>query len=82
MLSNQAQPFSHLTTQGVSMAECDIPVPGIPGPGNFAPFWMVPVPVPEKIGPGKKYWSRYRKKYWVPSQLLKVSQEDLEAFYV
>ena len=27
----------------------------------------VPVPVPEKIGPGKKYWSRYRKKFWVPS---------------
>ena len=42
-------------------AECDIPVPGIPGPGNFAPFWMVPVPVPEKIGPGKKYRYRYRK---------------------
>ena len=41
--------------------ECDIPVPGIPGPGNFAPFWMVPVPVPEKIGPGKKYRYRYRK---------------------
>ena len=38
-----------------------------PGPGNFAPFWMVPVPAPEKNGPGKKYWSRYRKKFWVPS---------------
>ena len=34
--------------------ECDIPVPGIPGPENFAPFWMVLVPVPEKFGPGKK----------------------------
>ena len=32
--------------------ECDIAVPGISGPGNFAPFWMVPVP--EKIGPGKR----------------------------
>ena len=42
-------------------SECDIPVPGIPGPGNLAPFWMVPVPVPEKIGPGKKYRYRYRK---------------------
>ena len=31
-----------------------------PGPGNVAPFWMVPVLVPKKIGPGKKY--RYRKK--------------------
>ena len=41
--------------------ECDIPVPGIPGPGNFAPFWMVPVPVPEKFGPGKKNRYRYRK---------------------
>ena len=30
-----------------------------PGPGNFAPFWMVPVP--EKIGHGKKYRYRYRK---------------------
>ena len=30
-----------------------------PGPGNVAPFWMVPVLVPKKIGPGKKY--RYRK---------------------
>ena len=50
-----------------NIAECDIPVPGIPGPGNFAPFWMVPVPVPEKFGPGKKYRSRYRKKFWVPS---------------
>ena len=47
-------------------AECDIPVPGIPGPGNFAPVWMVPVPVPEKFGPGKKYRSRYRKKVPVP----------------
>ncbi len=36
----------------VCISECDIPVPGIPGPGNFAPFWMVPVPVSEKIGPG------------------------------
>ena len=27
----------------------------------------VPVPVPEKFGPGKKYRSRYRKKIWVPS---------------
>ena len=26
--------------------------------GNFAPFWMVPVPVLEKIVPGKKYQSR------------------------
>ena len=31
-----------------------------PGPGNSPFFWMVPVPVPEKIGPGKKY--RYQKK--------------------
>ena len=45
----------------VFLSECDIPVPGIPGPGNFAPFWMVPVPVPEKFGPGKKYRYRYRK---------------------
>ena len=36
---------------------------------EFSLFWMVPVSVPEKIGPGtgkngpgKKYWSRYRKK--------------------
>ena len=41
--------------------ECDIAVPGFSGPGNFAPFWMVPVP--EKIGPGKKNRSRYRKTY-------------------
>ena len=41
--------------------ECDIPVPGIPGPGNCAPFWMVPVPVLEKIGPGKKCRYRYLK---------------------
>ena len=27
----------------------------------------VPVPVPEKNSPGKKYRSRYRKKFWVPS---------------
>ena len=27
----------------------------------------VPVPVSEKFGPGKKYRSRYRKKFWVPS---------------
>ena len=40
--------------------ECDIAVPGIPGPGNFAPFWMVPVP--EKIGPRKKFRYRYQKK--------------------
>ena len=33
-----------------------------PGPGNFAPFLMMPVPVPEKIGPGKKYRYRSRKK--------------------
>ena len=33
-----------------------------PGPGNVAPFWMVPVLVPKKFGPGKKYRSRYRKK--------------------
>ena len=30
-----------------------------PGPGNFAPFWMVPVL--EKIGPRKKFRYRYRK---------------------
>ena len=32
-----------------------------PGPGNVAPFWMVPVLVPKKFGSGKKYRSRYRK---------------------
>ena len=51
--------FAHLILRALHISECDIPVPGFPGPGNFAPFLMVPVPekmVPEKstgTGPGK-----------------------------
>ena len=32
------------------------------GPGNSPFFWMIPVLVPEKIVPAKKYRSRYWKK--------------------
>ena len=41
--------------------ECDVPVPGIPGTGNFFIFLVVSVPVSENIGTGKKSWNRYRK---------------------
>ena len=56
-------------------AECDIPVPGIPGTKDFAPFWMVLAPVLEKIGPGKKYryrkiWSRKKVPVLVPENLV------------
>ena len=48
-------------------AECDVPVPGIPVPGNCSLFLMVSEPVSEKFGTEKslgigieKIW--YRKK--------------------
>ena len=50
-----------------TMAECDIPVPGIPVPGNSSIFLMVSEPVSKKFGTEKslgtgleKIW--YRKK--------------------
>ena len=34
-------------------AECDVPVPGIPVPGNLSLFLMVSEPVSEKFGTEK-----------------------------
>ena len=58
----------------VYIPECDVPVPGIPGTGNFSFFrWyqnryrkkLVPEkvsePVSKKFGTGKKSRNRYRK---------------------
>ena len=57
-----------------TVAECDVPVPGIPGIGNFSFFcgigtgigknWYrkkVSEPVSENFGTGKKSRNRYRK---------------------
>ena len=41
--------------------ECDVPVPGIPGTGNFH-FLVVSESVLEQIGNWKKSWNRYLKK--------------------
>ena len=51
----------------LTVSECDVPVPGIPVPGNCSLFLMVSEPVSEKFGTEKslgigieKIW--YRKK--------------------
>ena len=74
---------------GIFTAECDVPVPGIPVPGNLSLFLMVSEPVSEKFGteksPGtgleniwyrKKSRNRYRKNL-VPK---KVSESVSENF--
>ena len=66
--------FIRMRTKNIpSSAECDVPVPGIPVPGNYSLFLMVSEPVSKKFGTEKclgigpeKIW--YRKKsrnqYW------------------
>ena len=69
------------------ITECDVPVPGIPGTGNFHFFWWYrnryrKKLVPEKgtgIGIGKiwyrkKYRNRYRKNL-VPEKVSEVVPE-------
>ena len=62
-------------------AECDVPVPGILGTGNFSFFWWYryrywKILVPENISTGKKSRNRYRKNL-VPE---KVSEPVSEKF--
>ena len=72
---------------GGFLSECDVPVPGIPGTGNFHFFggigtgigkiWYrkkVPVSVSEKFGTGKKYRNRYRKNL-VPEKVSELVPE-------
>ena len=74
--------IEHLTPN--TQPECDVPVPGIPGTGNFHFFWWYRNRyrknlVPEKstgIGIGKiwyrkKYRYRYRK-YLVPEKSIGI----------
>ena len=49
--------------------ECDVPVPGIPVPGNCSLFLMVSEPVSEKFGTEKKSRNRYRKKFGTEKSL-------------
>jgi len=57
------------------LSECDIPVPGIPGPGNFAPFWRYRYRYRKKLVPEKstgtgtgKIWSRKKVPVPVPKK--------------
>ena len=59
----------------VISTECDIPVPGIPGPGNFAPFWRYRYRYRKKLVPEKstgtgtgKIWSRKKVPVPVPKK--------------
>ena len=45
----------------VYLTECDVPLPRIPGTGNFSFFLVVSEPVSEKFSSGKKSQNRYRK---------------------
>ena len=59
-----------------------VPVPEKIGPGKSTGTgknWSrKKVPVPEKsTGPGKKYRSRYRTKFWVPSHSALEVEMDL-----
>ena len=62
------------TCRTAYLSECDVPVPGIPGAGNFSFCWWyryryrkilvrekVSEPASEKFGTGKKSRNRYRK---------------------
>ena len=49
--------------------ECDVPVPGIPGSGNFSFFWWYRNPYRNKFGSGNKSRNRYQKNF-VPEQKL------------
>ena len=59
-----------------TVSECDIPVPGIPGTGNFSSFLVVSVPVSEIIDTRKKSQNRYRKNL-VPEKSTGIGIENI-----
>ena len=53
--------------------ECDVPVPRIPGTGNFSFFWVVL----EKFGTGKKSRNRYKEKFGTSKKSRNLYQNNL-----